>query len=120
MPVILIVDDEPDILELAEEILEDADFTVRCASNWIEATKAIFKGEIDLVLLDVNMPWMKGDQGLDYLRDTIKGPLPKIIFYSAMNQVELGQLSQKSGVDGYIQKGGDVFQLPQEVEKFLE
>ncbi|MCB1637133.1 MAG: response regulator, partial [Xanthomonadales bacterium] len=53
---ILVVDDEPDIRSLVQEILEDEGYAVRSAEGAEPARKAIRSERPDLVLLDVWMP----------------------------------------------------------------
>ena len=55
---ILIVDDEPDIIELVSYILEKERMSVISASNGVEALKIAQKENPDLIILDVMMPDM--------------------------------------------------------------
>ncbi|MFQ5508164.1 MAG: response regulator transcription factor [Leptospirillia bacterium] len=57
---ILIVDDEPDLLESVSFLLEDAGYEVACATNGHEAIGATHTFQPDLVLLDVMMPKENG------------------------------------------------------------
>lgn len=59
---VLIVEDDPDALELLATILEDADYEVVRAANGLEAlgTLADRRGRCDLILLDLMMPVMNG------------------------------------------------------------
>ena len=57
---VLIVDDEPDTLELVKLVLESAGFKTVSAANGIEALKEVDVSKPDLVLLDIMMPDMDG------------------------------------------------------------
>ena len=57
---ILVVDDEPDILELVQYNLEKEGFAVRTASNGVEAIDLASQWSPHLILLDVMMPEMDG------------------------------------------------------------
>jgi len=57
---ILVVDDEPAILDLLIEVLEQAGHRVDTADNGQEARRKVQAGEYDLVLTDVRMPQMDG------------------------------------------------------------
>ena len=57
---VLIVDDEPDTLELVKLVLESGGFEAILANNGIEAMAKIETGTPDLVLLDIMMPDMDG------------------------------------------------------------
>ena len=59
-PSILIVDDEPSILQSLAGLLIDEGFDVRTASNGYEALKTIESESPDLVLLDIRMPGLDG------------------------------------------------------------
>ena len=59
-PSILIIDDDPSILETVADALADEGYTVRTASNGAEGIEAIDHGMPALVLLDMRMPVMDG------------------------------------------------------------
>ncbi len=57
---VLVVDDEPDTLELVKLVLESAGFEAILVNNGIEALAKIDTEKLDLVLLDIMMPDMDG------------------------------------------------------------
>ncbi len=57
---ILIVDDNPDNLELLKKILEAEGYNTRCAPNGHTAFMLAFNAPPDLILLDILMPEMDG------------------------------------------------------------
>jgi two-component system response regulator VicR len=57
---VLVVDDEPDTLELVKLVLESGGFEVILANNGMEALAEIEKIKPDIVLLDIMMPDMDG------------------------------------------------------------
>ncbi len=57
---VLIVDDEPDTLELVKLVLESGGFKTILASNGMEALRVLDSIKPDLVLLDIMMPDMDG------------------------------------------------------------
>lgn len=71
---VLIVDDEPDTLELVKLVLESGGFETMSAANGMEALAHIDRKKPDLVLLDIMMPDM---DGWDVFR-RIKEKNPKI------------------------------------------
>ena len=65
---ILVVDDEPDSVELLEEFLTSKGYEVATASDGEEALRKVKEERPHLVLLDVRMPGMNG---LDSLRQVM-------------------------------------------------
>lgn len=63
---ILIADDDPIVRAMLKDVLTQASFTVRVASNGTEALDMILKSAPDLLLLDIEMP---GINGIDVLRN---------------------------------------------------
>lgn len=59
---ILIVDDDPNILELLQESLEDLSFKVLRASNGVEALKVVRTETVDCLITDISMPEMDGPE----------------------------------------------------------
>lgn len=68
MKKILVVDDDPDILQLLKSVLEAYHFTVELASNGREAIERVRAAVPDGIFLDLRMPVMNGYQVLDILR----------------------------------------------------
>ena len=73
-PTLLIVDDEPSILQSLGGLLSDEGFVVTTAANGYEALKIIEAESPDLVLLDI---WMPGIDGIETLKE-IKKENPNI------------------------------------------
>ena len=61
-PVILVVDDDLPILTLMRNILREFGFDPRVASTRVEAVESARAGRLDLILLDMKMPGMSGDE----------------------------------------------------------
>ena len=59
-PVVLIVDDEPEIRKLAELVLRNHGYRVQVAPNGKEAIRRLKESPPDVILLDLNMPIMDG------------------------------------------------------------
>jgi two-component system alkaline phosphatase synthesis response regulator PhoP len=104
IPKILIVDDDPDIIEILRYNLSLAGYEVKAASNGKEAIKKakIFIPEI--ILLDVMMPEMDGIEACRLIRERPSLKNSRIIFLSARNE-DYTQLSAfDAGADDYISK----------------
>jgi two-component system, cell cycle sensor histidine kinase and response regulator CckA len=81
---ILVVDDEPSILEISQESLQLHNYRVLVASNGIDAIAqyALHKHEISAVLLDMMMPEMEGKEAMRILK--LMNPQVKIIASSGI------------------------------------
>ncbi|HRB92787.1 MAG TPA: response regulator, partial [Chitinophagales bacterium] len=66
---ILVVDDEPDILEFLSYNLEKEGFSVETAENGKQALEKAKKSQPDIVLLDVMMPEMDGIEACRTMRE---------------------------------------------------
>jgi len=104
IPKILLVDDDPDIVEILRYSLSLAGYDVKTASNGKEAIKKakIFLPEI--ILLDVMMPEMDGIEACSLIKEIPSLTNTRIIFLSARNE-DYTQISAfDAGADDYISK----------------
>jgi CheY-like chemotaxis protein len=70
-PLVLVVDDEPPIRQIARRILEAEGYQVNEASNGLEAVEQLAKGgAIDLLMADLDMPVLGGDEMVQRIRAT--------------------------------------------------
>jgi len=101
-PSILIVDDEPSILQSLSGLLTDEGFEVITTNNGYEALKIIDTEAPDLVLLDI---WMPGIDGMETLKEIKKSSsaLPVIIITGHGN-VEMAVKATKLGAFDLIEK----------------
>lgn len=101
---ILIVDDEPDILEILEYNLQNSGYETATASNGDEAIRMARQFHPDLILLDVMMPEMDGYQTIKQLRKNPELDKTIIIFLTAMIDEKSEIEGLKLGADDYIAK----------------
>jgi PAS domain S-box-containing protein len=102
--VVLIVDDEPVVREIAKKSLERRGYTVLVASDGSAAID-IFKrhpGQIDLAILDLSMPGMSGQETLPELRKA--RPDVKVLVSSGYSETEALTMFEGQKVSGFIQK----------------
>ena len=104
---LLIVDDEPPILELLQESLEDAGYTVLSASNGREALAIAQRRPLALVLTDVMMPHMDGNQLCERLRaDPYTQHLPILLMtatrYSLITDSATATIAKPFDLDALI------------------
>ena len=116
---ILVVDDEPDIRRLVQEILEDEHYKVVTAENAKTAREAVRKQRPDLVLLDI---WMPDTDGISLLREwSQSGNLEMpVIMISGHGTVETAVEATRLGAYDFIEKPLSMGKLLVTVERALE
>lgn len=102
-PGVLVIDDEPDLLQIIKDTLEGEGFTVHTAADPAEGLKfyEAHWREIRLVLLDYLMPNMTGDLVFECLQR--QNPYVKVLLLTACDDHVARQMFQ-AGLRGYIQK----------------
>jgi two-component system alkaline phosphatase synthesis response regulator PhoP len=101
---ILLVDDEPDILEILEYNLTSEGYQVAKAKNGLEAIKKAAAWEPHLVLLDVMMPEMDGIETCEQLRKNPSLSDLIIVFLTARSEDYSQVAGLEAGADDYITK----------------
>lgn len=104
MAKILIVDDEPFLREMLNDILSLAGYEVIKAANGREGLEKIFSENPDIVLLDCSMPEMDGYEVLTHLRKEPKFINLPIIMLTAMSGESEEIKGFSLGIDDYITK----------------
>jgi DNA-binding NtrC family response regulator len=104
--VVLCVDDDYVILHLLKITLEKNGFTVLTATNWCRALDAFTESPIDLVMLDYEMPDMKGHEVAIQIRSV--NPGVPIILHSGSSDIP--EIATKV-TDAFIPKGVEPYVL---------
>lgn len=113
---ILLVDDDPALLELLTQYLEEADFRVLPAANGATALKLAYQEHPDLVLLDVMLPGMDGWEICARLREMSNVPIVMVTAKSGEGDKLRGF---KLGVDDYVTKPFSFAELAARVQAVL-
>ena len=101
---ILLVDDEPDILEFLSYNIKKEGFQVETASNGVEGIKIAKKFQPHLIILDVMMPEMDGIETCDKLREMPEFKDVLITFLTARSEDYSQIAGFDAGADDYISK----------------
>ena len=119
MPHILVVDDEPDIRHLLQEILEDEGYDVEAAENGETARQAYRQHQPNLILLDI---WMPDVDGITLLKEwTNDGDLTiPVIMMSGHGTVETAVEATRLGAFDFIEKPISLAKLLLTVEQALD
>jgi len=117
-PVILVVDDDGPILALMRNLLKEFGFHAVTAESGAEAIDAARQQRPALVLLDKNMPGMKGAEVIRTLRgEPGLDKLPILILSGErLSRSELAEL----GADGAVQKPFDVVMLMNQIRGYVK
>jgi DNA-binding response OmpR family regulator len=101
MHTILVVDDEPQIVQIARDFLEHAGFAVLTASDGKSALERVRADKPDLIVLDLGLPDM---DGLDVTRSLRKGSDVPIVMLTARGEETDKLVGLELGADDYITK----------------
>ena len=116
---ILVVDDEPHMVELICEILESQGFRMLVAHNATEALDHL-DNAIDLVLLDIMMPGMDGIELCGIIKGDPRMSGVPVMMVTGKHDVESQLDAIYSEADGYIFKPFDVDALIEKVRSQLD
>jgi two-component system alkaline phosphatase synthesis response regulator PhoP len=115
-PKILVVDDEPAVLDLLVYNLSRANYTVITASDGRQALELARQAEPDLILLDLMLPWM---DGLDVCRELRRTSRVPVIMVTARGEEVDRVVGLELGADDYIVKPFSVRELVARVRAVL-
>jgi DNA-binding response OmpR family regulator len=119
MTTVLVVDDEPNIVELVRVTLEDDRVRVVTAADASEALDAVLADRPDLVLLDVNLPDLSGLEVCRRLRADARTRGTKVVMLTAAAQRDDVERGQAAGADDYLTKPFSPVRLLSLVEALL-
>ncbi|MEX0367241.1 MAG: response regulator [Ruegeria sp.] len=113
---ILVCDDETDVREMLEEYLTLRGYDVSPAANALELREILAGGDVDLIVLDINMP---GEDGLSLLRSLRpENPVPVIMLTAAGDVVDR-IIGLEMGADDYLGKPVDLRELEARLKAVL-
>jgi CheY-like chemotaxis protein len=101
---VLIVDDEPMNLEVAQAILEGEGYEVACAHNGEEALEAAADPKLDLVLMDISMPVLDGITATRRLRENVATRDLPVIFVTGSTSGTDKSEALKAGANAFMLK----------------
>lgn len=116
---VLVVDDNPDSLGLAKDILKVAGYQVITASDGPNALKAARAELPDLILLDVNMPGMSGMEVCAEIKKDERTAQMPVIMLSALGDIDNRVDALAMGADDFLAKPYSPRELMARVERRL-
>jgi two-component system, NtrC family, response regulator AtoC len=115
-PVILAVDDDPNMQESYKVLLEDK-YNLFVAGTGKEATSILKKEAVDIVLLDIILPDANGIDLLKKIKETTDA---EVIMVTAVKTVRTAIEAVKNGAYDYVTKPFDIDDLSENIKKLLE
>ncbi len=118
MAKILLVDDDPNVLEALSVVLEDEGYRILVASNGKEALVQVKKEKPEVVLLDIRMPDMDGVQVLRQIKEASKAT--SVIMMTAYPAMETVVEAVRLGAYDYLTKPLDLKRVKIVVRRAME
>ena len=118
-PVVLIVDDEPDVVTMWQRSLLMEGFDVLCAYDGISAVDMAEVDKPDLVLLDIMMPMMSG---YDVCRQIKANPITEhipVLCVTSAQSAEVRENAKAAGAQGLLIKPFATRELVAQINRFL-
>lgn len=113
---ILVVEDDNDINNLLGDIIRKSGYSVQSAYSGTEAMLYIEKQEWDMVLLDLMLPGITGEEVLLKLRENSIAP---VIIISAKGEAQTKVNTLRTGADDYITKPFDIEEVSARIDSLL-
>lgn len=120
MPVVLVVDDNPQNLELLLAYLEDVECRTISASNGMDALDIIESQTPDLVLLDVMMPKISGFEVCKRIKNDPNTSMIPVIMVTALNEMADIEKAINSGTDDFLSKPVNKWELVTRVKTMIK
>jgi two-component system cell cycle response regulator DivK len=116
---VVIFDDDEHLLETSRTLLERAGFEVAVHAGRFDRLGFMLREAPDLVLLDVNMPVIAGDELFALMREQEELRHVPVVFFSSNDETDLRLLVRTSGAQGYIAKSAIGADFGARVARFL-
>lgn len=117
---VLLVDDDPVTLAVLEAALSDAGHTVLTRQRSLGTAMELYRESPDVVVLDVHMPALSGDELVKVLTSDRRFQDTAFILHSSTVPERVEELAAGCGAIGGIRKGGNVDEYLQDFDRLLE
>lgn len=116
---ILVVDDEPDFIDLVRVRLEANGYSIISANDGEEAVRSAKKNKPDLIFLDLVMPKSNGLEALSHLKFDLETSSIPVVIITAKSESEYAMDAGKLGASDYLVKPVSLESLLDIVRKYL-
>lgn len=114
---VMILDDDPDVRDVLKEIVDAYGFEPVVTTTAREAVSTMTRQRVDLIILDISMPEISGDQFLEFIRK--KGAGTPVMVVSGHLDPEVRQKLETGGVRQIVMKPFEVAQIVDAMEAAL-
>lgn len=118
-PRILVVDDEPDVVEFIERTLGGEEFEVLCAYDGLSALDLAEMERPDLIVLDIMMPMMSGYEVAEQLKANPQTQHIPIVCLTSAHGAEARARSKKAGAATVVVKPFLPAELVAQIRRYL-
>ena len=101
---ILIVDDDPQVLDVFSALLEEAGYKVDRAENALVAMASIVRATPDLILADIRMPVVDGMDLVRELKSHIDSSIIPVVAFTGYDSPQMREEARKAGYDDFLAK----------------
>jgi DNA-binding NtrC family response regulator len=115
---VLLVDDDPDVLEMTADLLRRNGYAIVTATNGGEALERLQRDDIPVVVTDLRMPGMSGEQLLDTILQ--RHPNVQVIILTGYGTIKSAVEAIKKGAADYLTKPLSPDQLLLSLERLFE
>ena len=105
---ILVVDDDEVMRSALKRILETEGYKVIMASDGLELSKVLETTRLDLILLDVNLPWVDGYELCKLIKSNLALKAVPLVLVSARNSKQDIEIGFAAGCNDYVTKPFDI------------
>ncbi len=116
---IMVIDDDERVLVSVKRMLERQGYSVLVHDGRPGCFKEVAQFKPDLVLIDVNMPFLSGDAFVALFGQCAAITESRIVLYSAIDELTLQQKTRDCGAQGYISKSDSGLEFARKVAGFL-
>ncbi len=117
---VLVVDDSAVARASIRKLLDDAGFETHELPGAVGVTREIVRKNIDVVVLDINMPMMRGHSIVKLMRASDRLKDVKVLLVTGESLPDAEQRARDSGADGLMKKGDVRAQLVAEVTRLAK
>ncbi len=117
---VLVVDDDPLVLEMARDALEEIGMEVHTHASAMGTNAKLFQVRPDILVLDIDMPGLlKGDRICQIIKEQGFFESLKILLFSSLSGDQLKEMAEKHGADDFLSKTGNIRDLQSKVQALI-